>query len=212
MKLVGLDTETFDLERTTGVVFEIGVSIISFDSETYKLNYESNTLIAPDLGQQIAYGRTISQKTVAWHIDQHKGNREEFANRLRVAGDRSDIKNIHSALGKLLGDADEIWINGLSFDPVVLHYLFAHEGLESPWDFRKEKDVRTIRPALDIIGFQCPPIEGMRHCAVPDAKWNLAMAKGYHQHVLRNLKTIRLAMDTAAQRGPNFSNCSISCN
>ena len=65
---------------------------------------------------------------------------------------------------------------------------------------------------LDIIGFQCPPIEGMRHCAVPDAKWNLELAKGYHQHVLRNLKTIRLAMDTAAQHEPKFSSCSMSMN
>lgn len=215
MKLAGLDIETLDLERTTAVVFEIGVALVDFDEETEKLNYKNETLLAPDLSQQIAYGRTISPKTVAWHVEQHKGNREELASRLRIAGDacyRADIKIIHAKLGKLLGDADEIWINGLSFDPVVLHYLFAHEGLESPWDFRKEKDVRTIRPALDIIGFQCPPIEGKRHCAVPDAKWNLELAKGYHQHVLRNLKTIRLAMDTAAQPGLKFSSCSTSMN
>lgn len=212
MKLAGVDIETLDLERTTAVVFEIGVALVDFDEETKKLNYKSETLLAPVLSQQIAYGRTISQKTVDWHIEKHNGNRKEFASRLLIAGDacyRADIKSIHSQLKKLLGDADEIWINGLSFDPVVLHYLFAHEGLGNPWDFRKEKDVRTIRSALDIIGFQCPPIDGMRHCAVPDAQWNLELAKGYHQLVLQNLKTVRLAIDAATTRGQTFASCSV---
>lgn len=184
-KLVALDIETLDLDRATALVFEIGISVLTLDDTMLPIGEVKTFEHNLGLVEQIAYGRTISPNTVAWHIKQHGGNRAEFEDRL-ARGGNSSIQSAYEFCNTHLEGADEIWINGLSFDPVVLHYLFAHIGKEPPWHFRKENDVRTIRRALPFLGEAEAPGNGKkRHFAGTDAEWNIEIAYAYRRGLLQ---------------------------
>lgn len=190
MIIAGLDIETLSLE-TNAVVFEIG--LVKYDTETRDF---SSTLILPDISQQVGAGRRIDQSTIDWHVNTiHGGSRNAFLARLAQAwrgdGDHTTVSDAHWNIGDFLKDADEIWINGLSFDPVVLSSLFVpyYPGRESvPWSYKKESDVRTTRRTLAMPNFPSIPIPEcldttgrQTHFAVVDATWNVAQAYHYHK-------------------------------
>lgn len=65
-------------------------------------------------------------------------------------------------------DFDEIWANSPSFDCEQLETAFQAVGLSEPWEFRDERDVRTLR------SLQCAAeveMNGDEHDALDDAKY-----------------------------------------
>lgn len=189
MIIAGLDIESLSLEPDA-VVFEIGIA--KFDTSTLDL---TSHLVLPDISQQVASGRRIDQETIDWHVNTvHMGDHAAFAARLAQAwrddGIHLQVSKSHQIIRDYLKDADEIWINGLSFDPVVISSLFGpyFPGRESiPWVYTKESDVRTARRPLKLPGF--PSIllpeslevdDSMKHHAVYDAIWNVAQAFKYN--------------------------------
>ena len=183
MLLASLDIETLDLERTTAVVFEIGVVIVRLDTVNGgHLAVLGETTYRPSIAEQLALGRTVSTDTLQFHRSQPGTDSRtsgSFQARLRSA--TQPLALIHDRLSSQLSSADEIWINGLSFDPVVLHYLFKSIGKPLPWHFRKERDVRTVRPALKLCGIQETfDTAQPRHHAIVDARWNMSVVDAYY--------------------------------
>lgn len=189
MIIAGLDIESLSLEPDA-VVFEIGIA--KFDTSTLDL---TSHLILPDISQQVASGRRIDQETIDWHVNTiHNGDHAAFAARLAQAwrddGLHLQVSKAHRVIKDYLKDADEIWINGLSFDPVVISSLFSpyYQGRESiPWVYTKESDVRTARRPLKLPGFPSITLpeslevdESMKHHARVDAIWNVAQAYQYN--------------------------------
>lgn len=65
--------------------------------------------------------------------------------------------------------ADNIWANSPSFDLVILKNAFNKVDLQAPWNFRDEKDVRTVSSLFPEIKQNCEFI-GERHNSIDDCK------------------------------------------
>ncbi len=66
-----------------------------------------------------------------------------------------------------------VWGNGAGFDNVILRESCKREYLEDIWQFRNDRDVRTIVELGREIGFDPKkdmPFEGERHNALADAE------------------------------------------
>lgn len=197
MEIAGFDIESLSLEPDA-VVFEIGIAIYNTEKSVCQ-----QLLFLPDIGEQIAAGRRIDQSTIDWHVNTvHGGNFTAFAARLSQAfrgdGVHLNLVATYSRILETLKDVDAIWINGLSFDPVVISSLFSpyYPGRESlPWSYKKENDVRTACNSLEIPSF---PIIDLPHClvtsdakkhhAVADATWNIAKAYQYNRGLIKLLE------------------------
>ncbi|POU43911.1 3'-5' exoribonuclease [Pantoea sp. PSNIH4] len=66
----------------------------------------------------------------------------------------------------------QVWGNGASFDCVILRNSYALAGIEVPWQWWNDRDVRTVVELGKAIKFDPKrdmPFEGTRHNALADA-------------------------------------------
>lgn len=66
----------------------------------------------------------------------------------------------------------QVWGNGASFDCVILRNSYALTGIQAPWQWWNDRDVRTIVEMGKVIGIDPKrdmPFEGTRHSALDDA-------------------------------------------
>ncbi|CAD5376749.1 putative Exodeoxyribonuclease I [Pseudomonas sp. OF001] len=119
-----------------------------------------------DLASSLAHGGTTDASTISWWLKQSPEARGE------VDGSEHPA-NLYDVLWSLRDfiqarDEPRLWGNGATFDLRILGeaYDAFHEG--RPWDFRLERDLRTILElypeARDVGEF-----EGIRHHALADA-------------------------------------------
>ena len=87
-----------------------------------------------------------------------------------------------------------MWVNGLSFDPVILKTLFSSVGLDLPWPFYKEGDIRTINNYVLPTKVQNKP---KTHDALSDAAWNMSVLNAFFEH--KNKVAILLDNDCGIQ-------------
>lgn len=190
-----LDIESLDTDPTS-MITEIGVVV--YDTETKE---EQTFGIRPNLVEQMLLHRSITPNTIVFHERIH-GSRE---NLIKYLSDESDvyktmsIASCHKVLKDTLATADELWINGLSFDPVLLKNLFKQVGKDLPYFFRKEIDVRSINervlPHLRAFFEEETPIrKAAAHDAIADAKWNMSVALE-HSRLLNKLKALRVCKE-----------------
>lgn len=133
--------------------------------------------------EQVALGRVIDKDTFDFHVK--NGGLESISSQV-IPG----LENPHSvynlqSLQEFCENSEEVWINGLSFDPSVLRSLANSYGfkskyhLNSLWHYRKERDCRTI--------YRTFPMETPKgissHRALDDAKWVEQIVHLYHQGV-----------------------------
>ena len=176
MKIAALDIETLDLNKTTALIFDIGIVVVT-DFELPSLRSIVEFGIRPAISEQLALGRTVGKDTVDFHTKNY-GGVEAFAEHLR--GHRSyehmGVKKSIDLIQDVLHDVDEVWINGLSFDPVLIESLALQIDAKMPWHFRKEVDVRSIRAQVPF-----PELEkrDRAHDALKDAHWNLEVATAF---------------------------------
>lgn len=68
------------------------------------------------------------------------------------------------SLFMMMLDPDEVWCNGASFDFPILAYYFRHFGMEIPWKFWNERDLRTLKNIFPVD----IPFEGTKHYGIDD--------------------------------------------
>jgi hypothetical protein len=192
--IAGLDIETLDLNKTTAVVMDIGISVYDLSKEMEVGKYS----LRPCIMEQLVLGRTIDLGTVQFHINNYHETREGLIDHLNNPPSVNDtIKNVHEMMTQIFVGVSEIWINGLSFDPVVLETLFACRGLKTlPWSFRKEVDVRSFRTLFKKHGISLLSDTSVsQHEAVADAQWNVGIPLQVHRFL--QTKTVT-AVDTTS--------------
>jgi hypothetical protein len=182
MIIAALDIETLDTAHTAHV-FEISAVTAVIDVGLFI--EQSSIKLAPNYLEQLFLGRTKSKDTLEFHR-KIRGNDEFESNLLSLnSNDTYDYTSVSlvitfELLRDFLKDVEEIWINGLSFDSPILHSLAKDSGCSMPlWDFRKERDVRTVRntnPALHKLTKNTQVL----HSAYEDALWNLSVAAHHH--------------------------------
>lgn len=77
--------------------------------------------------------------------------------------------SLSEALTKLkdyVGDADEVWAKSPSFDCEILETAYDEVGLNEPWKYYQERDVRTLSSLPSAVEIE---MDGREHHALDDA-------------------------------------------
>ena len=96
--------------------------------------------IKPSLEDQEVIGRIIDDGTANWWADQDPANSAEAwgpENRVPYLETLDRVK-------KFIWGSEYVWSNGASFDIPIVHHAFLDAGMNTPWDFYKARDTRTI--------------------------------------------------------------------
>ena len=161
------DLETLDT-ATTACVLSIG--LVAFDPNSGVINDKFYAAFPRD--QQLKVGRTVSDATLTWWMDQSPEAREVF---------NFPTFNMYKTLGAVIeffnrngGDAVKLWGNGPDFDNSILGSLFDSFELTRPWHHYNNRCFRTIKSLSMPAGYTPPPREGTHHDALDDALYQCA--------------------------------------
>lgn len=148
MNNVMIDLESFGQEPGNVI---LTISAVQFDIETGRLGRIYKNEI--DLNSSLKWGLTIDPSTVMWWMKQSTEARKRIVESQEIGSDLKDVldgfykwfANLPADENNLF-DRDEIivWGRGPRFDMGLLAYAYRLVGYKrTPWDFRKEKCVRT---------------------------------------------------------------------
>ena len=129
-----LDIETMGNESFSSI---ISIGALEFDIETGKTGKEFYVNI--DLQSCIDLGLIINASTVMWWMQQNEQARKEFTNK-----DSLSIKRALLKFSQFCNKNYQIWGNSARFDCGILQNVYNKAGIPIPWDFRKERCVRTL--------------------------------------------------------------------
>lgn len=164
---VALDLETLGTSPDS-VILAIGaVAVCEETGERRKFYSICNANAQP--------GRTISQSTLNWWSGQSDAARVAFDQAHQP--EAALLSDVLCALTHWIGELGlthdvYVWGNGSSFDVAMLEHAYKQSSDFVPWDFRKTRDMRTLR---DICLRLQLPIEvervGTHHNALDDAEF-----------------------------------------
>jgi hypothetical protein len=174
---VMLDLETMGKKSNSAIV---SIGAVEFNIETGETGREFYKVV--DLQSCLDLGLKVEASTIYWWLQQSEAARKRIC-----------VKGEH--LQKVLGDFNRwmldsiidvrIWGNGARFDIGILEDAYVASYLETPWNFRKEMDVRTLVEFAPEIKANMP-FTGVEHDPIDDCKhqikycreiWNKKMKK-----------------------------------
>ncbi|ELZ21566.1 endodeoxyribonuclease [Halosimplex carlsbadense 2-9-1] len=163
-----VDIETLGLEP--------GSAILSLGAVTFSengLGDEFYRVISLESCQEA--GLKIDADTLEWWLSQ-----DDAVTGILTGGDPLDdvLRAFHSWFPT---DA-EVWANSPSFDCEHLETAFSAVGMTEPWQFRDERDVRTLRSLPCAAEVE---MDGDEHDALDDAKYQARIVS----ETLRSLHT-----------------------
>ncbi len=183
--VAAVDIETLALHNHA-VVMEVG--IIEADLELtpdgqVSLYVQAQHYFQFNVLDQLARGRVLDSKAWLFHLRMCgvKGIHEQVADGLLL--DEAACQSNLARIQQVLNSASEIWINGCSFDPVILStlaqdYEFKTQfAMDRLWSHSKERDVRTINKTIPSLLKEKVKVS---HRALDDARWNLDIARAYY--------------------------------
>lgn len=155
-----LDIET--LGDTPGsVVTSIGA--VRFDIETGEVGEKFHQFIP--LSDSLNSGFTVTANTLLWWLKQPTDSLEYLTDGLMSAKD--SLLYVLENFTDFVTKDDIIWAKSPRFDCSILGHVYTKVGYDIPWNFRNERDVRTLSA-------QCPQVEknwkftGTKHDALSD--------------------------------------------
>lgn len=152
---VMVDLET--LGTTPGCAI-LSIGAVRFYPETGTLGSEFYTTI--ELSSCLSFDLKIEADTFYWWIKQSDQARKALGESPRFITDVLD-----SFRSWILSDT-LLWSHGSSFDLAMLSAAYRATSLVKPWDFRNERDTRTL---LAHAGMKMPKSDNCHH-ALWDAK------------------------------------------
>lgn len=189
MKIASLDIETGST-KTNAMIFEIG--IIKVEVPTYaqidpKSIYDIVTKVNPptedcqflvlpvNFQQQSFLGRDLTEDTLKFHCSTIEMS-DNYTRMMRACAlCEKPVQETLEQVRSFCSGIDELWVNGLSFDPVILKTLQESVGDFKPlWKFRAETDVRSLYRIFeldsDVSAFPS-------HVAISDCVRNLCLVR-----------------------------------
>lgn len=161
MNNVMIDIETFG-NVNNSVIVSIGA--IKFDIESGEIGEEFYTKV--DIDSCLEKGFEVTGSTLKWWLCQNEEARKEIAK-----GDGVNIEKALEYLSFFINKNDIVWSNGLRFDIAILDSAFKKIGLNTPWEFRNERDVRTLVAFYPKIKQEVlKSWKGNTHLAINDCK------------------------------------------
>lgn len=157
-----LDIETMGNESFSSIV---SIGAVEFDINTGKTGKEFYTNV--DLQSCIDLGLTIDASTVMWWMNQNEQARKDLTERFSLP-----IKDALKEFSEFFSKDYQIWGNSARFDCGILQNAYNKAGIPIPWDFRKERCLRTLVSFAPEIKNNYKFI-GTAHNAVDDCKFQI---------------------------------------
>lgn len=105
-------------------------------------------------------GLTMDASTVLWWLEQDDSARHTLIN---GQDDAAPLITALEAFAAFVPAGADIWCKGASFDFPILKYAYHLIGMEEPWEFRNEWDVRHEMKRAGLVS------PGTHHNALADA-------------------------------------------
>lgn len=155
-----LDLETFGTDNDS-VICSIGA--VEFDIVTGQTGREFYQKI--DIQSCLDAGLKVSGQTILWWMKQSDEAR-------RVLSDAKPehlmvVLQAFREFVNLVGKDSQIWGNSNRFDMGILQTAYQKSFTQIPWDFRRERDVRTLVSFKPAIQKGCP-FDGVAHNPIAD--------------------------------------------
>jgi len=129
-----IDIETMGNDSYSSIV---SIGALEFDIDTGKTGKEFYVNV--DLQSCLDVGLIINASTVLWWMKQNDQARKDLVDRNVVP-----IKTALEDFSKFCNTNYQIWGNSARFDCGILQNAYNKVGIPIPWDFRKERCVRTL--------------------------------------------------------------------
>ena len=161
-----LDLETLG-NKSNAALLSIGA--VEFNMETGKTGREFYKVI--DLQTSLNVGLKINASTFYWWLQQSQESRDAVSKDKKFA-----LESVLAMFNTWMNDCVQgikIWGNGARFDIGILEDAYVACGQqEMPWDFRSERDVRTLVSFAPEIKSKFP-FEGIQHNPIDDCKYQI---------------------------------------
>jgi hypothetical protein len=156
-----LDLETMAKDSNAAIV---SIGAVEFNMKTGETGKEFYVNVS--LQSCLDIGLQVDGDTIMWWLRQSDAARQKLT--------EGDVKNIQVALIEFSafvesceGKHCEIWGNSARFDIGIIADAYKKCHLTNPWDFRQERDVRTLVSFHPIIK-QMTKFVGTEHNSVHD--------------------------------------------
>lgn len=161
-----LDLETMGNKSNSAIV---SIGAVEFDIETGELGREFYERV--DLQSCLDAGLLVNGSTIYWWLEQNEMARREIA---KGGKKLLDVLLLFKQFTLGLGDY-QIWGNGVRFDVGILEDTYVVCGFqEMPWNFRNERDVRTLVSFAPNIKEQIKfPFTSTSHLPIDDCKYQI---------------------------------------
>jgi hypothetical protein len=162
MKHVMIDIETMGSQSLSSIV---SIGAVRFDLKTGEVG--EKFYVNVDLQSCIDAGLNINSDTLMWWLNQNEEARKKITEKgftLPVA-----LLSLSSCITK----EDEVWGNSARFDLGILSDAYNAVKLPIPWDFRKERCVRTLVSFAPFIK-DVEPNTGVAHDALADCIFQIS--------------------------------------
>jgi hypothetical protein len=161
----------------------LSIGAVEFDINTGETGKEFYKRI--HLQSCLDLGLKVQAETIYWWLQQNENARLEVCK----GGDvlpkvLMDLNNYFSELGDF-----QLWGNGARFDIGILEDAYVACQIKSIWNFRNERDVRTLVSFLPKIK-EHYPFEGIQHNPIHDCKHQIAYCSDIWQNL--NINTDKL--------------------
>lgn len=170
-----LDIETMGNESFSSIV---SIGALEFDIQTGETGKEFYVNV--DLQSCVNLGLIINPSTVMWWMRQSDQARKDF-----VEGEKVSIQTALFEFSKFCNQDYQIWGNTPRFDCGILQNAYNKVGISIPWDFRKERCLRTLVSFRPEIKDNFPSIE-TAHNALSDCYFQV----GYCSETWRAIREL----------------------
>lgn len=182
-----IDLETFGQEAGNVI---LSISAVQFNLFTGEIGESFHRSI--NIKSCIHHGLKMDPDTVMWWMGQNEEARHKLINDDIVAVDLDVALTDFASWIALLNDSWEdphynpdiqVWGRGPRFECAILSYAYkVCRWTRTPWDFRKERCVRTMEmfnPELK----KNTPFEGILHDGISDAKHQIKYVCKIHNQI-----------------------------
>lgn len=156
MKHVMIDIETMSNQSHSAIV---SIGAVRFDLKTGEIG--EKFYINVDLQSSLDAGLIINASTLMWWLNQS----EEARKKITEPGFTLEVAL--TSLSAFITKEDEVWGNSARFDLGILSDAYGALNRQVPWDFRKERCVRTLVAFAPEVK-AAEPNTGVAHDALSD--------------------------------------------
>lgn len=168
-----LDIETLGNESFSSI---LSIGALEFDIETGKTGKEFYVNV--DLQSCMDLGLIVKASTILWWMEQNEQARQDLVKAVKFP-----IKEALEKFSSFCNMDYEIWGNSCRFDCGILQNAYNKLGIPIPWDFRKERCVRTLISFNPEIKDKYPVTHTL-HNALSDCYYQV----GYCSEIWNSLK------------------------